>query len=532
MNINKIVGFTISKEEVDHSDIDYFNVGLNLEHKIVNDFNIYYWGIGNIKDCIINNKYSLSFPLNENLLDKNILFYFDQDKIIVENDWLGSIPIFYNKEKLIISTLSNKTNFDNKIDYKGLCDFSLYSYSVFENTPFTNTKYLRFYSKLIVCSNQIQIEYKNDPVKSINNKTQTDTNNLIDEIKNYINSVEDTYSSKVLIPTSGGYDSRLLNALAKNKQNCYSYTYGVTNKRTDCYEVVYAKEVCKRLNINWKEIKIDKHCSYHNVCNKIFGFSSFNISNYHIDFFKKIKQDNNSDFILLSGIIGDLWAGNLNKIEINTFTDFRNFTYNHKIEINKKFLLQNENSDEMLQYFKNYKYLFNNDIYQPIYIARQKILFLSFLTILPEYFGIPTFTPYLNFNIAKKGLLLSKQNKTNRVWQKEFFKENNLLVEEYNLNYKRHNRLHYMVYKNKHKFEFDYNILNEIFDENKLKEIISELSSKNIFSKIMFYLTTKRYLKEVLRRIFKIENKFNKNFYNYMGIKTIELSLKNKTKEK
>ena len=39
--------------------------------------------------------------------DRNILISFENDKIIVENDWLGSIPIFYNQKENIISTLSN-----------------------------------------------------------------------------------------------------------------------------------------------------------------------------------------------------------------------------------------------------------------------------------------------------------------------------------------------------------------------------------------------------------------------------------------
>ena len=95
--MDKIVGFTVSKHKISHDDIDIFGMGLNKVEFRKNGFNIYLWGIGNIENCVIGGKYSLSFPVSENLLDRNILLYFSNKSIIIENDWLGSIPVFYNE---------------------------------------------------------------------------------------------------------------------------------------------------------------------------------------------------------------------------------------------------------------------------------------------------------------------------------------------------------------------------------------------------------------------------------------------------
>ncbi len=95
--MTKIIGFLITKENK-QPKIDFFDVGIKIVTIKHNDYFIFLWGIGDIEKYKIDNKYSLSFPLNNTLLDRNILISFKDDKIIVENDWLGSIPVFYYKK--------------------------------------------------------------------------------------------------------------------------------------------------------------------------------------------------------------------------------------------------------------------------------------------------------------------------------------------------------------------------------------------------------------------------------------------------
>lgn len=160
--MNKLIGFTISKKEIDHTDIDIFNSNLSIKKINHNDLFIYLWGVGDIDKCKIDSKYSLSFPLTASLLDRNILISFEDENIVIENDWLGSIPVFYNPNELIVSTLSRKTLNDKTIHPEGLNNYFEFGYSVFEQTPFNDVKFIRYFSKIVIDSNNLNVVYKED----------------------------------------------------------------------------------------------------------------------------------------------------------------------------------------------------------------------------------------------------------------------------------------------------------------------------------------------------------------------------------
>ena len=144
---NKIIGFTISKKQIDHSDVDVFDVGLIVKHKKVADLNLYYWGIGDIDVCSTNqNTLSLSFPLTDSLLDRNVLIKKTANSITVENVWLSSVPIFYNHNEHIVSTLCTKTIQEQKPtpNPEGINNYLEFGYSVFEQTPVEQVKFLLY----------------------------------------------------------------------------------------------------------------------------------------------------------------------------------------------------------------------------------------------------------------------------------------------------------------------------------------------------------------------------------------------------
>jgi len=100
--MTKIIGFLVTKEKKE-LDIDFFESGLTTIKLFHSGYYVYLWGIGDIETYKVDDKYSLSFPLHSSLLDRNILISFDDSSITVQNDWLGSIPVFYNQKELIVS---------------------------------------------------------------------------------------------------------------------------------------------------------------------------------------------------------------------------------------------------------------------------------------------------------------------------------------------------------------------------------------------------------------------------------------------
>ena len=193
------------------------------------------WGIGDIEKYKINSKYSLSFPLQSTLLDRNILISFVHDTVIIENDWLGAIPVFFNQKEKIVSTLSNFCLKDKTIDDEGLSNFFEFGYSVFEKTMFNNVKFMKYFSK-ITKSDDISIEYKKDSVldDSFLEKTSTE-DECVNLMQEYISQNLQKYTPIYLIvglvvnvvcnyyfTINGHYWSSIYNLFSTNERNFHS----------------------------------------------------------------------------------------------------------------------------------------------------------------------------------------------------------------------------------------------------------------------------------------------------------------------
>ncbi len=526
--MTKIIGFLITKENK-QPKIDFFDVGIKIVTIKHNDYFIFLWGIGDIEKYKIDNKYSLSFPLNNTLLDRNILISFKDDKIIVENDWLGSIPVFYNKKENIVSSLSNLCLKDKTIDNEGLSNFCEFGYSVFEQTMFKDVKFMRYYSKLIISDN-IDIEYKKDPVldKSFleNISSENDTINLMQE---YISDIESKIDGDIVLPTSGGYDSRILNYFIKDKNRIRSFTYGISKDQSKSDEVVHAKKISEIYNTNWEQIELKEFHKYMGKWVDVYGFSTHLHGMYHIEFYKNISQRYDfSSSSFLSGIIGDAWA------ELGKFKDIENYQYiinlgyTHGMNLDLKYLNLDNNNELKKEYFKiNSKFL-KNDKIKSIFAMRTKLMLISYLTQIPEYFAMPVWTPFLNFDIVKATLNISDGKRKNRVWQKDFFTKVGLNLEDMNLKSVKSNKLDYEIGKNTKLEKIDVHLMKDYIDEKRLIDINNILTNMTIFEKIKNQFLYIRKVGGVLR-LLGFKNEFLNALHEYYVIKSIEKGLKHES---
>ena len=434
MKMNKIIGFLITKNDVD-IEIDFFNRGLSLLKKRCGPYNLYIWGIGNIEQCVIKGKYFLSFPLHDNLLDRNVLITLQDNKIIVENDWLGSIPVFYNPQELIVSTNCLFCLKDKTIHPEGLANFCEFGYSVFEQTMFKDVKFMRYYSKLIIESDNIKIEYKEDPIydKEFLGK-ETTTKDVVGMMKTYISNIESNLDGAIILPTSGGYDSRMLNYLVENKSKIRSFTYGISKDQSQSCEVIYAKKISEIFKTKWEQIELKEYHKYIDKWFSIYGFSTHLHGMYHIEFYNRILE--RYSFVnptLLSGIIGDAWAelGKFGKIDKKD--DLINLGYTHGMNLDLNFLMFYYDDSTKREYFNKNKTYLKNDKLKSVYAMRTKLILISYLAQIPEYFGIPVWTPFLNFDIVKATLNLPDEQRKSRAWERDFFRSVGLNLEDMNL---------------------------------------------------------------------------------------------------
>lgn len=523
--MTKIIGFLISKEKKE-IDIDFFNMGLKTVQLFHKDFFIYLWGIGDIENYKIKDKYSLSFPLHDNLLDRNVLISFEDDKIVVENDWLGAIPVFYNSKEKAVSTLSNLSIKDKSIHNEGLSNFCEFGYSVFEQTIFQDVKFMRYFSKLVISNENIQLEYKDDPVLEDDFITQSsDKNSVIEKMQSYISNIENKTKGDIVLPTSGGYDSRILNYFVKDKSRIRAFTYGISKDQSKSTEVVHAKKISDIYDTKWEQIKLEKFHDFINKWAEVYGYSTHLHGMYHIEFYTKIlKKYRLNDVSFLSGIIGDAWA-ELGKFEnIEKYQDVINLGYTHGMNLDLKYL-QRDSQDILKQkYFEEHQKHLENDKIKSVFAMRTKLMLISYLTQIPEYFGMPVWTPFLNFEIVKSTLNISDERRRNRVWQKDFFKSVGLNLEDMNLESVKRNKLDYEIAKNA-KFEpLDLGLLSEYVSKRRVVEINKLLSNLSFFESLKNELLYIPKVSGIMRRL-GFKNEFLKALHEYYVLKAIEKGL-------
>ncbi|MBN1468918.1 MAG: hypothetical protein JW924_09345 [Fusobacteriaceae bacterium] len=515
--MDKIVGFTLSKNEIEHSDIDFFNVELSLEKGKLLDYNFYYWGIGKVECCKIDDKYSLSFPLNLSLDDKNILIYIEDGKLIIENDWLGSIPVFYNEKEQIVSTLMNKTIRSNReFNPEGFNNFLEFGYSILGQTPLEDVKFMRYNSKLIISNMSVDIFYKND-VFSEEKMTEEE---IVNSISDYLNNK----NYNTILPLSGGYDSRLLASLIKNKDNMQCFTYGISDNQEESYEVQNAKKISEILNLNWEQIQLEEFHKYINDWFKIFSCSTHLHGMYHIEFYSKILEKvNKKNSVFLSGIVGDAWAGSIEYIKITTSSEINKLGYTHgliadikqsKLKVDKKTIADrwfNENINSI-----------NNEKFQVIQIIRFKIILLSYLITIPEYFGFPVITPYLNKRIVLGMINLEKDRRKNRVWQKEFFIKKGLNIEDMKIKKSTQNSLDMQILKKSGVDTIKIEKIEKYIEKHYLLTINNVLRNRKIdLNWGINYLLRIPKVGGLMRRI-GVKDRKNTSYNSYLTIKALE----------
>lgn len=524
--MNKIVGFLISKDN--HSfEFDVFNVGLNsfvFKHL---DFFIKVWGIGEFKDLVKDDYFSLSFLKSKNLLDRNVLIRFNVDSITIENDWLGSIPVFYNPETHIVSTLPNLCLTSNDIDEEGLGNYFEFGYSVFEKTPFKSVKFLRYYSKIELSNSGLLIEYKPDPVLDDDFiSTESNEQEVIDLMRNYISEIESKVEGDIILPTSGGYDSRILNYLVKDKKRIKSFTYGISKSQSDSYEVVHAKKISEIIGTDWKQVPLTDFHKYIDHWFKIYGPSTHLHGMYHIEFYMKILEENKFNLpTFISGIFGDIWAGSVSYKKINNHCDLINLGYTHGMKLDDDFIILNKLDSSKKEFYKKNCQTLNNDKLKAVTTVRMKISLISYLTQIPEYFGLPVWTPFLNYEIVKATINIDDERRKDRVWQRDFFRKVDLNLEDMNLKSSKQNKLNYEVARRRKLEPLDVDLMSKYVNEVRLIDINNTLSQLSFFQNLKNQLL---FIPKIggLLRCLGFRNEFLIALNEYYVIKSVEKGLK------
>ena len=355
-------------------------------------------------------------------------------RLIFETDWLASQPVFYNEK-----TGQASHNINDVIDYanlefhsEGFNNYLDFGYSVLEQTPVNHVKFLRHSSALWLNEQgRLSVEYLADPVEQglDYRLPEEDVINLIRErVREWERSVE----GEIIIPTSGGYDSRLLNWCIEDKSRIRSFTYGISENQAKSYEVVYARRLSEILGTCWEQIPIGDFHQYFDEWDQLFGVSTHAHGMYHFEFYQKMLPKVKGGNPLLSGIIGDAWAGTWN---------VKRLGFNHGMQADSAKSLLQSNRPILERYYIDNRERLGSPLVRVVEAMRFKMILLSYIIAVPKVFGFKPWSPYLQPEIALSMLTLPPNRRNGRLWQQELFRQHGLDVESKRLKVNKSNYL-------------------------------------------------------------------------------------------
>jgi len=401
-------------------------------------------------------------------------------QLLFETDWLASRPVFYNERTGKVShNINDVINYENvEFDPEGFNNYLDFGYSVFEQTPIKHVKFLRHSARLWRDDDgQLVVEYLEDPVEKWLDFRLSESD-VIDLIRDKVRRWEHSCSGEIIIPTSGGYDTRLLNLLIEDKSRVRSFTYGISRDQSKSFEVVYAQRLSQVLGTKWEQIPLGDFHLYFDEWDRLYGVSTHAHGMYHIEFYRKIPPKVSGGNPLLSGIIGDVWAGSWTFPDIESASDLVKLSrsYGMCADSSKSRLVSDHSRREA--YFLSQKERMKDPRLRMIEAVRLKIILLSYLIIIPEHFGFKPWSPFLDIEAAMAMLNLPQERRHSRVWQREFFQRHGLDFENSELVVDRTNTLDLDALRRRPVRPLSIELLNEVVEPEYVEWINRSLLSR------------------------------------------------------
>jgi len=450
------------------------------------------------------------------------------------SDWLASRPIFYNEKTGKVSeNINNVIDFRNmEFHSEGFYNYLAVGFSILEQTPIKNVKFLRHSSRLSVDdSGNINIQYLDDPVEKYIGKSSNE-NNVLELIRSKVQEWEAFVDGEIIIPTSGGYDSRLLNLMIKDKIRIRSFTYGISYNQSKSFEVVYAKKLSQIVNTKWEQIELGDFHKYLDELDALYGISSYARGGYQIEFYKKVLPKIKLNSPLLSGAFGDDWSGSRKFKEITSEKFVLKLANIWGRNAEPSMSLLKSDGELLYKYFNNLQEKLKIPEWCSIEESRFQVIYLSRLITIPEYLGFKPWSPFLDIDVAMAMTNLPYERRKGRSWQKEFFKKNNVDFEDMNLKSVNGRTLDYYAMARVPLKPLDVKVLSEVVKPEYVEWINSGIRKSSLLVNFLrlresfsflenFFRIRKRNSLPKLNFFGFKENKFAP-YYAYLTLKPIE----------
>ena len=402
-------------------------------------------------------------------------------KLVSESDWLASTPCFYDLKAGVVSSKIQKitSNLKSpKIHLEGLYNYLDFGYSVFEQTPIEDVRFLRHSSRIWrEESGALAVEHLPDPFDQYAGRKITEFD-VIELIRERVQTWEASLPAdqEIVLPLSGGFDSRLLLWCLRDPKRVRAYTYGISENQDRSTEVVHAQALASHFGIRWERIPLGDFHSYFDSWDAEFGLSTHAHGMYHFEFYTKIRERLKGRHAFLSGIIGDVWAGSIPPRVINNPAELIKLGYTHGLHADPTNARLGSKHQLRDNFWVEHCERLTDSRFQVVSSMRFKLIMLSYLMRVPRLFDFEPWTPFLDIDVAMAMLNLPPERRANRQWQRDFFAKVGLDLESQGLKSSRGNSLDFQGLKQVSVRALDVERLSDYFDRNYIEWINREVS--------------------------------------------------------
>ena len=351
--------------------------------------------------------------------------------ILWQGDWLGLRPLFYNRVTGRYSAkLMDVVDFD-AFDWSpsGLRAYLECGYCALRHTPVRDVLFLGANETFALDrEGRPIIGHLEDPALAWLERT-TNERALVQYMEHAVHAWEHRQEGTIVVPTSGGYDSRMLNLFLTDPSRAHAFTYGISSRQERSFETVYARTACERLGIRWDHVPLGNYHAHLDEWDNIFGPATHAHGMYHMEFYDKIRLSEPTATAFLSGIIGDGFAGKVRVPHLRSPSDVKTLFLTHGLNADAKSCLLPQGFNLFEIYFEEKKRFWEYESYRILELLRNKLMLLRYLFVIPEHYGFQPWSPFLDVTAAMGMLQLPSERRHNRRWQKELFRARRLDLE-------------------------------------------------------------------------------------------------------
>jgi len=347
------------------------------------------------------------------------------NEILFETDWLGSEPVYYNELTGLASRNINDVIDlqDMELDDEGLAAYLDHGFSVFQRTLVKNVRFLPPSSRLLLGNGgRLVVDRLPDELGSKLERRCTEAD-IIELVRARVRDVERSSQGEMVIPTSGGYDSRLLNLMIEDDSRVRTFSYGTSEPQSCSTEVARARALSHLLGTRWERLPIGLFHMYFDDWDRVFGPAVHAHGMYHMEFYEQVLSRVEGGNVVLSGLFGDWFSGKGDFLlkPVQGPGQVRQLIEDHGMHADSSMSYVASSGDLYTEYYETQRDLISSRSRRLIEMVRFRMMLLHYLKRVPEHFGFQPVAPLIDVDVATAMLSLPAERRIDRRWLEEYF---------------------------------------------------------------------------------------------------------------